>query len=262
MDRGGTWSADPTNPVDLTGTITAVSCATAYSCTLGDWVGNVFTYDLPVPPRPPVVLQAQSPLSVTSLAGVVGSGLALSTSGGSGSGALSFSLVSTGSAACVLSSSGTLTAASAGSCIVSATKSSDGVYASVTSPVATVTFVSAVSPTPPIRRLKPRKFVVGPFVNGSAQLSHALSTQVLRTFSALIRGGYRKLMVTGYASATGTRSQNNALSLERAQAVAVMLRKAFAKGHYRISLSVAGAGVGPAKRASANRVVDVTARSR
>jgi outer membrane protein OmpA-like peptidoglycan-associated protein len=262
VDNDGTWSADPTNPVDLAGTITSVSCASATSCTLGDWVGNVLTYTMPGAPRSPVVLRAQSPLAVTSVSGVVGTGLPLSTSGGSGTGAVSFVVESAGSAGCVVSSADVLSATAPGTCSVSAIKSSDGVYASATSPVATVTFVSAVSPTPPVRRVTSRTFVVGPFANGSAHLGQALRAQTSRIFAALVRGGYRTLIVTGYASAIGTHSHNIALSRIRAQVVTAMLREDFATKHYRVSLSFRGAGVGPAERAAANRVVDVTARDR
>ena len=72
----------------------------------------------------------QAPLQVTSLAGTFGVGLTLTSSGGSGSGAVSYSAVS---GACAVSGT-TVNATAAGStCIVRATKDSDTNYQAVSS---------------------------------------------------------------------------------------------------------------------------------
>lgn len=68
--------------------------------------------------------------SVTSpTTGTAGSGINLSFSGGSGTGAISYTIASAGSAGCSISN-GVLTAATAGKCIVTITRADDDVYAS------------------------------------------------------------------------------------------------------------------------------------
>lgn len=61
--------------------------------------------------------------------GTAGSGINLSFSGGSGTGAISYTIASAGSAGCSISN-GVLTAATAGKCIVTITRTDDDVYAS------------------------------------------------------------------------------------------------------------------------------------
>ena len=84
---------------------------------------------------------AQSALSLTSLSGTYGTPLTLSTSGGSGTGSLSYS-VAPGSTACTVNI-GVLTAAGAGSCDVTITKATDADFNSVTSSAYTVIFSAA-----------------------------------------------------------------------------------------------------------------------
>jgi len=84
----------------------------------------------------------QATLSVSTLHGeglVLSKGLTLRTSGGSGSGAVSYSLVQPGTARCVLSN-GVLTAKALGTCEVTATKAGDDTYEPTTSTNATVSF--------------------------------------------------------------------------------------------------------------------------
>ena len=70
----------------------------------------------------------------------------LSTSGGSGSGAVSYSVLASSTATGCSVSGSTLSATSAGTCDVLATKASDGVYAAV-SVTGTITFVEAAQST-------------------------------------------------------------------------------------------------------------------
>ena len=80
----------------------------------------------------------QAALLIADVTTRLGSSLVLSTTGGSGSGAVSFSLVSAGSAGCTLTS-GTLTATTVGTCTVSATKEFDATYDAVRSANTTIT---------------------------------------------------------------------------------------------------------------------------
>ena len=68
----------------------------------------------------------------------VGSTLTLSTAGGSGSGAVTYSLTSAGTAGCSLSGA-TLSVTSSGTCTVTATKAADGTYSSATTGTVTIT---------------------------------------------------------------------------------------------------------------------------
>ena len=86
----------------------------------------------------PVVVTAkmvQAPLMVTSTAGVSGVGLVLSTSGGSGSGAVTYSVIDGTATGCAVSTTApyTLTSTTGGTCEVTATKAGDGTYAMVSS---------------------------------------------------------------------------------------------------------------------------------
>lgn len=87
---------------------------------------------------------AQTPLSVTSLSGSVGSSLALTTSGGSGTGALAFSITDGTASGCAVTGT-SLSATSAGTCLVTATKAGDTTYVPVSSAATPVTF-SQLSP--------------------------------------------------------------------------------------------------------------------
>ena len=88
---------------------------------------------------------AQASLSFAATATVFGTNLTLATSGGSGTGAVTYSLVSAGSASCSLSGA-VLSTSSVGSCTVSASKASDSTYNSATTGAITIT-VTAVPTT-------------------------------------------------------------------------------------------------------------------
>jgi hypothetical protein len=84
----------------------------------------------------------QAPLSLTSTAGTYGAGLVLTTAGGSGTGALSYSVVDGTASGCSVSA-GVLSVSSAGTCLVTATQAGDANYNSASSPQTTVTFAQA-----------------------------------------------------------------------------------------------------------------------
>jgi len=82
---------------------------------------------------------AQAALSITSLKGLVGTPLAIKTSGGTGAGAVTLTTTS-GTAGCSVSG-GAVKAARAGTCLVTATKAGTTTYIAVSSAATTVTFV-------------------------------------------------------------------------------------------------------------------------
>jgi hypothetical protein len=87
---------------------------------------------------------AQAPLTLTSISGTVGTALTLTSSGGSGTGAVTYAITSSGTASCLISG-GELDATHAGTCAVTVTKAADATYLAASSPATTVTF----APAPP-----------------------------------------------------------------------------------------------------------------
>jgi alpha-tubulin suppressor-like RCC1 family protein len=81
----------------------------------------------------------QSALAVTTASAAYDQTISLTTTGGSGAGAVTFVIASTGTANCSLNSS-TLSATTPGTCTVTATKAANGNYSSVTSSAQTITF--------------------------------------------------------------------------------------------------------------------------
>ena len=82
----------------------------------------------------------QPTLTIGTLKGVVGKPLNLATSGGSGTGAVTYTLAAGSSAGCTLTGS-SLKAARTGTCVVTATKAGDTTYIAGSSAAATVSFV-------------------------------------------------------------------------------------------------------------------------
>lgn len=85
----------------------------------------------------------QSALSITSTSGVFGSPLRLTTSGGSGSGSITFSVNAGGNASgCAVSNVDSLTVTSVGTCLITATKAADNLYLSASSASTVITFTA------------------------------------------------------------------------------------------------------------------------
>ena len=83
---------------------------------------------------------SQDSLIVTPTSGVYGSSISLSTSGGSGSGAVTYAVTSAGSAGCSISGGNVLNASTPGTCTVTATKATSTNYLVATSSATTITF--------------------------------------------------------------------------------------------------------------------------
>ena len=114
------------------------------------------------------LLATQSALVVTTTSGTAGTPLTLATSGGNGTGAVSFSLAGAGSAGCSLSGA-VLSASAAGTCSVTASKAGDSSYQPTSSAATTITFAAAPTPptTTPTPPPAPRAFrVVGVVFTG------------------------------------------------------------------------------------------------
>lgn len=84
----------------------------------------------------------QAPLSIITTSGTYGSVLQLQTSGGSGTGSVSFATTNGTALGCAVSDD-SLTVTQAGTCLVTATKAGDDTYTPVSSPQTIVTFAKA-----------------------------------------------------------------------------------------------------------------------
>ena len=83
---------------------------------------------------------SQSALSISSTSGSFGTPLTLATSGGNGDGLVSY-VYAAGTTTCTLSS-GVLTPAATGTCLVTATKATDDNYSAISSSQTTITFTT------------------------------------------------------------------------------------------------------------------------
>jgi hypothetical protein len=86
----------------------------------------------------------QAALSITSVAGALGTPLTMVTSGGSGTGAVSFVAVNGTASGCTITG-GALSASSAGTCVVTASRAADSTYLAVSTVPTTVTLTAAPS---------------------------------------------------------------------------------------------------------------------
>ena len=145
---------------------------------------------------------AQAPLSIVSTSGRVGSALALTTSGGSGGGALSFSVVNGTARGCTLSGA-SLRATSTGTCVVTATMAGDASYLPVSS---SPTAVSMVLPA------RPGTVRVG-FASGRSALT-ASSARALAALSRRLIAG-ATLTVIGFAPGNARLARARALVVAR-----------------------------------------------
>jgi Big-like domain-containing protein len=103
------------------------------------------THTLDVASPPPTTSVPQSTLSLSTLTGTVGTPLTLETSGGSGTGAVTYAATDGTATGCSITGS-SLDTTTAGTCIVTATKAASGAYESTSSSPTTVT-MSQISKT-------------------------------------------------------------------------------------------------------------------
>jgi hypothetical protein len=142
--------------------------------------------------------QAQAALVISSVHATYGRTFALHTTGGSGTGTLSFTVTNGSAKGCAIVGS-TLKSATTGTCIVTATKSNDATYASISSSATTVTFSKLAIP----------RAVRVTFKNNSAALTGAARNAIV----ALVK----RLTVHSVVSITGYAKGNAALAHRRAQ---------------------------------------------
>jgi uncharacterized repeat protein (TIGR02543 family) len=137
---GGSIASAPTPPVKIDNVFAG------WATTIG---GTAITFPYSPPELTGITLYAkwtllttpQAPITLTSTSGTVGTPLSLTISGGTGGGAVSYT-VSNGTATGCSISTGSLSASTAGTCMVTATKFSDSTYLSATTGAVAVTLSS------------------------------------------------------------------------------------------------------------------------
>ena len=136
----GTASNCAVNGATLTATSAGTCLVTATKASDGD-----YSLASSLPTSVTFSEAVQSPLALTSLTGTYGTPLTLTSAGGSGTGAVSYSVAAGTASNCQVSASSphVLTAASAGTCLVSATKASDGFYSATASALVSVRLYQA-----------------------------------------------------------------------------------------------------------------------
>lgn len=120
-------------------TFSNISFTTTGSCTL---TATDTTRTLTVATATVVVGEPQATLTVSTTTGYLDSPLTLATKGGSGTGAVTYSVTNGTATGCTITD-GALSATTGGTCIVTATKAAASPYASATSAATTVTISSA-----------------------------------------------------------------------------------------------------------------------
>jgi hypothetical protein len=197
-----------TNGDDYTFSVTATNTVGTGAASSAS---NSITPFVPAPPpspppssgsgTPPAV--AQSALTFTTLSGHVGRSLTLATSGGSGSGSVTFAAVNGTATGCKITGSA-LSVTTAGTCIVTATKAGDATYLAISSSATTINFEPKVPTALPT-------VVTVTF----AAKSSALSTKAKEALDAL----GKKLASGASVTVTGYAKGNNVLAKSRAAAV-------------------------------------------
>ena len=121
----------------------AVNFVGAGTCTLtaNQAAGGIYLAATEVTQSFAVGKGTQNPLLLTSISGTQGTALTLTSSGGSGSGVITYSVSSLGTANCSISGGNSLSASAVGSCAVTVTKGADTNYLSANSIPTTVNFV-------------------------------------------------------------------------------------------------------------------------
>jgi len=146
--------------------------------------------------------QDQSALSVKTVSSFVGRTVTLSTSGGSGTGAITFAVVGGTAPGCVLSGA-SLRVSGPGTCVVVATKAGDATFAPTTSVSTTITFRALVRPKPPVLTFS--------FAQENRVLTPAMRAAIAVLAHKLVRGA--SVIIQSFAF------HNTALAQARALAV-------------------------------------------
>jgi len=134
---------------------------------------------------------AQATLTVSAQSAQLGTAITLQTTGGSGTGTVSYAVVSGGTASGCAISGAVLSATSAGTCLVQATKLGAGQYLPITSASAVETFTAVA---PPVKPVKP--VTIG-FTPTASTLSAAQRSAIARWLVGVHQGS--SIVIYGFA---------------------------------------------------------------
>ncbi len=130
--------------------------------------------------------------------------MALTATGGSGTGAVTFSVTNGTATGCVISGT-SLTATTAGTCLVTATKAADTTYTSITSSATSISFAKKATPLP-------AQVNVG-FTYLSSTLNGAMRARLAKLVAKLKAGA--SVTVTGYGQKNAAVAKARALAVEK-----------------------------------------------
>ena len=187
-------------------------------------VGSPTHHGGPTPPVP----EAQVPLTITSIAGHVGTALLLATTGGSGMGSISFVVVDGSATGCAISGDALL-AQSAGTCLVTATKAADATYSAASS-----------SPTAISMALPPRPATLTiSFGATSASLNAHARSALFNLSRSLISGA--SVSAIGYAKGDARLARMRAEAvlhyLQRRTSIHVTLRTLTTSSKHQVTVA-------------------------
>ncbi len=200
-----------------------------------------------------MIKRDQSPLAVTSLKGVVGTALTLTSSGGSGTGPVTYRVLDGTATGCSISS-GHLSASTAGTCVVTATKAGDATYNSIDSTPGAVSERAAAP--------QHAFYIVGNFVTGSSVLTASMQQRLQTIVRTIGSRHFERVSIRGYSSLPGALSSNVTLSQARATSayvyVTALLRRDGISG---VVVTFTGAGLGSSPITLNNQMVTLNCRS-
>ena len=231
-----------------------LSASTVGSCTVtvtrdagGNYSSRSQNFTITVEPSD------QNILMVDDVRGYYGSPLALSTSGGSGNGVVTYAVTSSGTAGCFIAANGTdLLAVSAGTCTITATKAASTTYRIRTSTVAMMTFDKIAQPSALV--LSDSSFTYGATLtlsasggNGDGTLSYGVSSagsadcSVNGSVLSASSGGSCSIIATRAAS-TNYISHTESFTVTVSKAVQATLSIANVNGSYGDGLALTASG--------------------
>ena len=206
-DGNYSYSSNSYCSVNSTGLVTMLIGNPSDTCTVTVYYSAGANYlaaspNVTVSITPARIAQAQ--LSLITQSAVFGAPFTLALGGGSGSGAISYALNSSGSAGCTINGA-VITAARVGSCVVQVTRAQDDYYSTATSPLTTINFYTYINRLPtPVISSAPSQIgggVVGGGINsvqtngsvitvtGMTPTSAAGSANVVLTGTGFMNGG-------------------------------------------------------------------------
>ena len=186
-------------------TVTAIGDGTNYLDSLESGPDSVTTNSL----------TSQAAVVLTSTSGTYGTDLTLTTSGGSGSGSVTYAVTTTGTAGCSITGGNTLSATSPGTCTVTATKAASGIYLSDSSNATTVTFAKKTQ-TPLAVTTTSGDAITGITVatTGGSGTGAVTSSVTSGTATCTLASGVVTAKTSGTCSLTVTKAADSTYSVE------------------------------------------------